>query len=75
MICKYSVLQELLRMNMDNFRKKFRSEQQDYKDKLARLEQADEAYYITASLLLDLASRSYELFIGSEPDDKREINN
>jgi len=50
-----------------------RSEQQDYKDKLARLEQADEQYYITASLLLDLASRSYELFIGSEPDDKREI--
>lgn len=40
---------------------------------MGRLEQADEAYYITASLLLDLASRSYELFIGSEPDDKREI--
>jgi len=59
----------------DNFRKKFRSEQQDYKNKLDRLEHADKQYYITASLLLDLASRSYELFIGSEPDDKREINN
>lgn len=57
----------------DNFRKKFRSEQQDYNNKLARLEQTDEQYYITASLLLDLASRSYELLIGSEPDDKREI--
>lgn len=40
---------------------------------MSRLEQADEVYYITASLLLDLASRNYELFIGSEPDDKREI--
>lgn len=57
----------------DNFRRKFRNEQQDYKDKLTRLEQADESYYITASLLLELASRSYELFIGSETDDKREI--
>ncbi|MFZ6022366.1 MAG: recombinase family protein [Patescibacteria group bacterium] len=57
----------------DNYRKKFRAEQQDYKEKLGRLEQADEEYYITVSLLLELASRSNELFLGSEPDEKREI--
>ena len=70
---KSLMLKRITQDEYDNFRKKFRSEQQDYKDKLARLEQADEQYYITASLLLDLASRSYELFLGSEPDDKREI--
>lgn len=57
----------------DNYRKKCRAEQQDYKDKLSRLEQADEEYYITVSLLLELASRSYELFLGSEADEKQEI--
>lgn len=57
----------------DNYRKKFRAEQDDYKDKLARLSKADEEYYITSSLLLDLASRSQELFLSSEPDEKREI--
>jgi hypothetical protein len=57
----------------DNFRKKCRTEQQEYKDKLATLEHADEEYYITASTILDLASRSYELFMGSETDEKREI--
>lgn len=56
-----------------NFHKKFRAEQQVYKNKLARLEKADEEYYITCSYLLQLASRSYELFIGSEVDEKREI--
>ena len=35
--------------------------------------QADEEYYITASYLLELASRSYELFMGSEPEQKRQI--
>lgn len=57
----------------DNYRKKFRTEQDEYKDKLARLSKADEEYYITSSLLLDLASRSQELFLSSEPDEKREI--
>lgn len=39
----------------------------------ARINKADEEYYINSSLLLGLASRSYELFLGSEPDEKREI--
>lgn len=63
----------ITREEFDNYRRKCRAEQQDFKDKLSRLEQADEEYYITATLLLELASRSYELFLGSEPDEKREI--
>ena len=32
---------------------------------------ADEEYYITCSYLLELASRSHELFMGSEQEEKR----
>lgn len=56
-----------------NYKKKFRAKQQGNMNKLAHLEQADYAYYITSAMLLELASRSYEIFIGSEPEDKREI--
>jgi len=32
---------------------------------------ADEEYYITVDMLLNLASRAKELFLGSEPEEKR----
>lgn len=57
----------------DNYRKRFRHEQQKYRDRLARLEQADEEYYMTVNLLLQVASRSYEIFMGSEPEERIEI--
>lgn len=57
----------------DKYHQKFRSEQDDSRKKLAQLQQADEDYYITASYLLELASRSYELFMGSEMEQKREL--
>lgn len=57
----------------DKYYQKFRTQQDGYKQKLARLQQADEDYYLNASYLLKLASRSYELFIGSEPEQKREL--
>ena len=53
--------------------KKWRAIQDDFKDKLAKLQRADKDYYITVSYLLDIASRSYELFIGSTVEEKREI--
>lgn len=37
-----------------------RKDQDENKDKLLRLNKADEEYYITASYLLELASRSHE---------------
>lgn len=57
----------------DKYHSKFRTQQTEYRAKLDRLQAADEDYYITASYLLELASRSYDLFIGSEIDQKREI--
>lgn len=57
----------------DNYHHKFRTQQAEFKQKLERLDQADEDYYITASYILELTSRSYELFIGSEMGQKREL--
>lgn len=51
----------------------WRSKQQENQRKLDLIMQADEEYYITASYLLQLASRSYELFMGSEPEQKRQL--
>lgn len=53
--------------------KKWRATQDDYRSKLDKLHLADKEYYITCSYLLEVASRSYELFKGSTPEEKREI--
>ncbi|MBD3350224.1 MAG: hypothetical protein GF364_01945 [Candidatus Lokiarchaeota archaeon] len=57
----------------DSLRKKWLSKKQENQAKLDRFDTADEEYYITASYLLGLASRSHELFMGSEPEQKRQI--
>lgn len=57
----------------DKLRKQWTQKKQEFQDKLERIDKADEEYYITASYLLELASRSYELFMGSEPEQKRQI--
>ena len=63
----------ITQVEYDNYRSKWRNKQDEYKTRLARIMEADEEYYITASYLLELASRSYELFMGSEPHQKRKI--
>ena len=68
-MCLRSITQD----EYDNYHKKWRNEQQEWMDKKSKILQVDEEYYITASYLLELASRSYELFIGSEPEQKRQI--
>ena len=67
--CSGSITQE----DYDNFRVKWRRKQDEFKQRLDTIYKADEEYYITASYLLELASRSYELFMGSGPEQKREI--
>lgn len=57
----------------DNLRTQWIKKKMEYEDKLERINTADKEYYVTASYLLELASRSYELFIGSEPEQKRSI--
>ena len=57
----------------DKKRKEWTSKKQEIETRLSRINKADEEYYITASYLLQLASRSYELFMGSEPEQKRQL--
>lgn len=57
----------------DQYRIKWRSQQKLHERKLARLNQADEQYYITISYLLQIAARGKELFMAAEPSEKREL--
>lgn len=57
----------------NKFRENWTKQKEEYEAKLARISKADKEYYITASYLLELASLSYELFLGSEPEQKRQI--
>ncbi|HOU76369.1 MAG TPA: hypothetical protein PK957_04645, partial [Candidatus Dojkabacteria bacterium] len=52
---------------------RYSSEKSKYEQKLSRISKADDEYYFTVQTLLNLASRSYELFISSEPEQKRQI--
>lgn len=67
--CAGSITQD----EFDNFRISWRQKQDEYKSRLNTVLNADEDYYVTASQLLQLASRSKELFLGSESEQKREI--
>lgn len=51
----------------------FRDKQTEIKNSMDRLQKADEEYYITASYILNLANRAYDLFLSSEPDIKRQL--
>ncbi|MGH7156532.1 MAG: recombinase family protein [Candidatus Saccharimonadales bacterium] len=57
----------------DKKRAKWRAEQKQHERKLSKLSKADEQYYITVAYLLEIAARGRELFIGSNPDEKREL--
>ena len=48
-------------------------QQVEYQEKLNSLQLTDKEYYLTVEYLLNLFSRSYEIFIDSELDQKREI--
>ncbi|MCX7997064.1 MAG: recombinase family protein [Patescibacteria group bacterium] len=54
-------------------RDQYRAEQRILQAKLANLQNADEEYYLTAQYLVEIASRAKELFMSSEPEEKRLI--
>jgi len=57
----------------DKKHKEFRTKQEEIKQRMDKLQQADEDYYITASYILSLANRAYDLFLSSEPMIKRQL--
>jgi len=63
-------------ITIDEYDKRFsryRDEQEKIEIRLKQFRQADDQYYITATTVLSVASRSYELFKSSKPNKKREI--
>jgi len=57
----------------DRKHKEYRAKQDGIKQKMNNLQLADEEYYITASYILSLANRAYDLFLSSEPMIKRQL--
>jgi len=54
-------------------RKEYRDKQDKLTDKIAKLQQTDENFYITTAYLVELASRAGELFRSSEAEEKRQL--
>lgn len=52
-------------------RKEYRAKQREINGKVAKLHFSDEEYYIASEYLLKLASNASELFVSSEPQEKR----
>ncbi len=60
----------------------FNNKLKEYKEKQAELEarmqnytNADENFYLTANIVLNLAKKAYELFQNSEVEEKRQLLN
>ena len=51
----------------------YRTKQEEIGRKMSTLQKADHEYYITASYILSLANRAYDLFLSSEPMIKRQL--
>jgi hypothetical protein len=47
--------------------------QEEIQSKLAKLQEADENYYVTAKYILSLANRAGRIFESSEPVVKRQL--
>ncbi len=57
----------------DKFIKKFKQEECEQIESLQDHSKADEAFLLTSSYLLDLASRAYDLFMSSQPAQKNAL--
>ena len=57
----------------DKYYQSLRCQRDDLDLKVSQLEEADENYFITAKYVLELINRAYELFIGSEVEEKRQL--
>jgi len=51
----------------------YRTSQKEIKYKIDNIDKADHEYYITASYILSLVNKAYDLFLSSEPMIKRQL--
>lgn len=54
-------------------RKEYRAKQKGLEEKMEKLWNADEQYYLSSEYLLNVASRASDLFKSSEPHEKRQL--
>lgn len=53
----------------------YKTRQAEIVEQMARHEKADENFYITANIVMNLAARAREIFDSSEVDEKRQLLN
>lgn len=73
-----TVVSHYLRITKDEYDKYVQEWKQQERDLLLQLEdhsKGDEQFYLTASYLLDTAKRAYDLFLSSQPAQKRRFLN
>ena len=57
----------------DGYYQSFREKVAEVDTKLGMLQEAEDNYYMTAKYLLELANRAYDLFMGSEVEERRQL--
>ncbi|HPC30381.1 MAG TPA: recombinase family protein, partial [Candidatus Pacearchaeota archaeon] len=55
--------------------KEYKEKQAELNEEMQRYTDADENYYITANIVLNLAKKAYEIFQSSEVEEKRQLLN
>ena len=55
--------------------KEYKENQAELNEEMQRYTDADENYYITANIVLNLAKKAYEIFQSSEVEEKRQLLN
>lgn len=65
--------ERITRVEYDNLILELKKREQDLIAELSSHSKADESYLMTVSLLLDMATRAYQLFKSSQPDQKNKI--
>lgn len=59
----------------DQNNRRYRQQQDKYRDKMQRLQRADEQYYLTSTYILKLAKNADKLFAVANPEEKRQLIN
>ncbi len=57
----------------DNLYTDFRNKIEEIDNRLSNLQKAEDDYYLTATYLLQLANKAYDLFMSSEMEQKRQL--
>ena len=57
----------------DSFLREYKAKQAEILDQMKDHSDADEQFYLTANMTLNIAKRAKDIFISSEPEEKRQF--